>query len=234
MKHQKEAFATFRAEDGKLYWVTPDGSWIHPVVRGGDGPNDGNDGNDGNDDDDNKPTITQKQLDEILKTRIGKARETAVKNLLKELGFDDPESFKTVLAAAKKAEDDNKSDLEKAKADLEKEKSTSKSAKDELEDFRLKTAIKDALIEKGLKPSQASVVVKLVEVTENDPDKIKEAIEALEKTMPQVFVAEGGKAPIQGGNPGTPPPNGGGDGNDPSAIAKQRLYARHPELAQKK
>jgi hypothetical protein len=228
MRHTNESFTKIFLE-GKPYWINGDASWVHPVVSGGDGEDDGGDG-------DKKPetlNITQAQLDEIIKTRVAKAKDSSVKELLKELGIEDKEQVKAVLSAAKEAEEKNKSELDKALGKSAEFEGKYTGTKKELDEFKLHVAIRDELVEQGLTPAQAKISARLVDVTENDEAKIKASVEELKKTMPQLFQASG-KPPVQGGNPGTPPPGGSGDGNDPDAIAKRVLYERHPELANKK
>lgn len=224
MKHQTETFTTFFTEDGKMFWISQDGSWIRQAVRGGDGDEDEDKSKD-----EDKPVISQKQLNEILTARVGKARDKAVADLLKDLGVESAEALKTVLAQVKNAEEQNATEIEKQRKKAEEAEGKFSSTASELKEFKLKTAIKDALVEEGLKPSEAVLITKLVEVEEDDPEKIKAAIAELKKTMPQVFTSAN-TPPVNGGNPGTPPPGGGGNGNDPAAVAKVRLYERHPEL----
>lgn len=230
MKHQSGFTQVFL--EGKLHWVSRDGMWIRPVVRGGDGEEDEDADNNGEGD---KPTITQKQLNEILKTRVGKAREKAVEDLLKDFGVDSPEAVKAIIKSAKEAEEKNQTELEKAQKSSAENEGKATAAKDELAQFKLQTAKEYALIGEGLNVDQARITAKLVDCDEDDAEKIKAAVEALKTTMPQLFEVKqedpNKPTPIGGKNPGTPPPGGSGNGNnDPAAKAKRLLYERHPEL----
>lgn len=211
--------------EGRQFWVSKDGSWIRPVISGAadDGDDDGN-----TDGDDEKPTLTQKQLNEILGNRVGKAKEKAISDLVKSLGLESADDLKGVVEAAKKASEQSKTDLEKAQGEATTYKSKAESVTGELESFKLVTAIKFALIDEGLKPKEAELAAKLVDVNENDDEKIKGAIAELKKIMPQIFTGEG-KPNVQGGNPGTPPPGtGSGDGSNPHTVARSILHERHP------
>ena len=223
MKHQTDGLQQVFIE-GKLFWINHDGSWIRPAVRGGDGP----DGDPDPKDDDDKPTLTQKQVNEIVKGRVGKAKEAAVAELLRELGLENTDAVKAMIQKAKDDEEKNKSELDKAKDEAVGNKTAAEAAKASLAATELNNSVILALVEQGLTVAAAKISAKLVEVTENDEAKIKAAIEDLKKSMPQLFVKSDG-TPITGGNPGTPPPGGGGNGSDPAANALKRLHERHPQ-----
>lgn len=228
MKHQSDDLQQVFIE-GKLFWINKSGTWIRPAVRGGAGEEDPPDDDKSKDE---KPTITQTQMDAILATRIGKARDKAVTDLLKDLGAESADALKELLKNAKSADDLNKSELTKATEKLTGIEGENATLKSKLATVELNTAVVLALVDKGLTVAAAKVSAKLVEVDENDDDKIKKAIADLEKTMPQLFVKSDG-TPVKGGNPGTPPPGGGGNGSDPAAQALKRLHERHPQTAKK-
>src|SRR3990167_691925 len=68
-------------------------------------------------------TFTQEQLDKLLGERAARAREAAIADLVKELGFDSADTLKAKAKAAAEAEAAQQTELEKAQkriADLEK------------------------------------------------------------------------------------------------------------------
>lgn len=69
-----------------------------------------------------EPTFTQADIDRIVGERAKRAKETGIADLLKELGFEKPEDLKAIVANAKKAEDEKKSDIQKLQDEIEKSK----------------------------------------------------------------------------------------------------------------
>lgn len=215
--------------DGKRKWLVNQVK-ILPYVAGGEGPEDDPD-KDKDKGKDPPKTFTQDEVNAIISKRLGGAKETAQADLMKELGIADPAEAKALIAAAKKAEEENASELDKAKKQAEENATKAGTATSELEAFKLTTSIVEALVDHGkLTLAAAKRVRAMITVTKNEDEAIKTAIDELKKDMPQLFEAtsEGGTPP--GSNPGGAPPGGGGKPNDPQAIAQRTLYERHPEL----
>jgi len=84
-----------------------------------DADGDGGNGNgDGKQPDGGKPpegkTFTQADIDRIVGERAQRAKEAGISELLKDLGFENPDDLKTLVADAKKRADAEKSELDKA------------------------------------------------------------------------------------------------------------------------
>jgi uncharacterized protein YfeS len=214
--------------EGKRYWISADASKILPVISGGSDEG-GDDDDKGDKEGDDKPTITQKQLNEILSGRVGKAKEKAISDLVNSLGLENPDQLKSLVQAAKDNEEKSKTDLEKAQSEANTHKSKAETLSRDFDQYKLTTEIQFALIDEGLTASEARITAKLVEVDELDGEKIKAAIGELKKVMPQIFTGKE-KPNVQGGNPGTPPPGtGNGDGSNPQTVARSILHERHPQ-----
>lgn len=69
-----------------------------------------------------EPTFTQAQVDAMMGERAKRAADAAISKLLTDLGYEKPEDLKKDTAAAKKAKEEQMSELEKVTAELEKER----------------------------------------------------------------------------------------------------------------
>ena len=98
-------------------------------------------------------TFTQEDVNRLLK----KERESAQKNLLKELGVEDAKSAKEGLAAYKKIVDKDKTDAQKAQEDLAAETK----AKTEAEKRALLAEAKVEVLSAGCKPEYLDDVITL-------------------------------------------------------------------------
>lgn len=177
-------------------------------------------------------TFTQEEVNALMGNTRTKAKETAVKDLLKVLGVEDEAAAQTLIKQAKDAEQANATELDKArKAHTETEGKLTK-VNSELDQSKLTTAVEKALIREGLSVDAAEKVRPMVQVNKLDDDEIKTAIEELKKSLPALFsTAPAGGPP--GHNPGSPPGGGSGKPNDPAAQALATLYERHPNLKTK-
>lgn len=77
--------------------------------------------------------FTQADVDRLLGDRAKRAEETATARLLESLGVKTPDELKTALETLKKIEDEKKSDLEKAQAEITKHKDAADKAKADAE-----------------------------------------------------------------------------------------------------
>ncbi len=100
--------------------------------------------------------ITQAALDKMMGERADRAARTAVSKFLSDLGYDDPDQVKTDLGDLKKIKDGEKSELEKAQDGVLTEtkraddsESALATARQELDEFKKRTALTEAAREKG-------------------------------------------------------------------------------------
>ena len=143
-------------------------------------------------------TFTQEDVNRLLK----KERESAQKNLLKELGVEDAKSAKEGLAEYKKILDKDKTDSQKAQEDLAAETK----AKTEAEKRALLAEAKVEVLSAGCKPEYLDDVITLA-MTKVSEDKDLAAVvkEMKEDSKYSTFFGEGGSG---SGDKGT----GGGSG----------------------
>jgi hypothetical protein len=80
----------------------------------GDPPNPVTDNGDGSEGE--KKTYTQKELDGLFGERARQAKQTAINDLLKDLGVESPDAIKAALKAAAEAKAAQMTELEKAQA----------------------------------------------------------------------------------------------------------------------
>lgn len=181
-------------------------------------------GHGGNDDPNNNPddtgvdkTFNQKEVDDIIKKRLGKEKKTTQKALLEELGLESIDDLKTIVATKKKADDDEKSDLQKLKDEigiLTKDKNdASEKAKKTLKiaDFKVKASTE------GLDVKQIDAALKLADLSEVEVDEngtvtgIEEVIKATIEAYP--FLKGTVNSDVGGGAGGNPGGDGGKGGN---------------------
>jgi len=188
-------------------WHWPDGTSL-PVVGGGDGPPD-------------PPappaappappapppsdrTFTQADLDKIAGESRDSGRKAAEKALLDALGVTDVEAAKTALAAAKAAEDAQKTELQRATEERDRLKAEAERAQALAATTLAGAKIEGALRDAGINPARIEAALKLVDhsavkVEGLAVEGVAEAVAALKAATPEWFGSS--RAPETGGPP---------------------------------
>ena len=143
-------------------------------------------------------TFTQEDVNRLLK----KERESAQKNLLKELGVEDAKSAKEGLAEYKKILDKDKTDAQKAQEDLAAETK----AKTEAEKRALLAEAKVEVLSAGCKPEYLDDVITLALTRVSDNKDLAAVVK--EMTADAKYGAFFGESGSGAGDHGT----GGGSG----------------------
>ncbi len=226
-------------EQGETDKTTQTGT---PPANGGSGSS-GQSGQGGSQDDPSLLKLTSAQLSE----RLDRAKNTAVSELLKQLGFEKPEDLKTTVDQFKAAQDAQKTELQKAQDALTKAQADAKAAQERaaaLEEQRiadkLNRAISDAAQggdEYGTKTlrafssedvitwirsqsgASADELAKLIDESGKvDAKKVGELVKACQKARPHYFQAAG---------PGSPSNRGGKAAEaDPNKILGDKPLVR--------
>jgi DNA-binding transcriptional MerR regulator len=115
-------------------------------------------------------TFTQAQIDEIIKERLGRDRQTREEALAKDLGMP-LKDVKAMIRAKKEAEEAAKSELEKLTADLAKHQSDAQVARIEAVKLR-------ALIKAGAAPDKIDALLK--RVIGSTPEEIEADVKELQ------------------------------------------------------
>lgn len=188
--------------------------------------------------------FTQAELDRIAAREKAEGRTAGERALLEGLGVKDLDELKSVLAAKKAADEAQLSEAQLATKKAE-DRETAATAREAAANERTLNATKImALAEAGVTPKRLSAAQRLMDLTEDDPAKAKEAAEKLKTEFPEFFAPETGEPPdpkkgVGSGynppRPSTAPPKKGANasGNDPRKAAREILERRHPKLAKK-
>lgn len=179
------------------------------------------------------PTFTQADLDRIA----GKTRKEALATFAKEHGFDSASELEAIIKAKKEADDQAKTDLEKAQADAQREKTAREQTEQRLYSAVLRAAFDRAAgdlvadLDLAFLAAQSAGLLSADGGIEVDADKqsvtgLDKAIETLLKDKPIL------KKTSQAAPAGT----GGADGgNTPAAPTKEaddqarRTYGIKPQ-----
>lgn len=113
-------------------------------------------------------TLTQSQVDAMLKKRLARAEETVMKKLLEDLGVDSLDTAKATLKAKREAEEAEKSELQKAQEQLKAEQNRIKALEEaqearevEIRAERLDNAIRNEAKSEGAHdPDEVLVLLK--------------------------------------------------------------------------
>lgn len=174
-----------------------------------------------------KKTFTQAELNALFADRANQASTAAINKLLKDLGVESADAIKTALAEAKKVQDAQLSELDKAKADATKaakDKETAEAAAaqaTQLANTRLMQSavmLEAAKTEHKFKPEALGDVWAFVDrsklkVEENgDVTGVADAVKAVAKAKPYMVTedkpAPGTPGPRRGQPPAATPPAG--------------------------
>lgn len=231
---------------GKLCWLHDDGT-VLPVIRGGDGSGEGGEGGSGDPPEggnqggkEGEPLrhpdgrlLTQDDITRITTREKNEGRSSATKELLKSLGVDNLEDAKAIIDRAKKVEEENLSETEKAKKDAQADREKAAKEISDAKRERLAAKVDRKLAKAEVPEDQIEDVAQLLKL-EDDPsdDDIDAAIDALKERLPQLFspAKPDPKKPPKH-DPGKPPK--GGESKDSKADARSILERRHPKTVKK-
>ncbi len=164
-------------------------------------------------------TMTQEAFDNVMKERVGRAKNSAVSGLLSDVGLEDVDGLKAALTEWTKIKDEQKTELEKIQgdldtstakateleADLEKEKARART-------FMLRSSVISAARDADFLKESLEDVWLLVSTTEDLSSKL--LVEEGEVKGANALVKEVAKLRPhwieQKQRPGTPPPRGVG------------------------
>lgn len=182
--------------------------------------------------------FTQDELNAIVGDRAKRAEEKARKELAEKLGFKSIKELEDSIAAQRKAQENELSELDKAKARVTELEQTDAQRAQQVNAKLIKAEVRAVAGQMGFRDLGDAQLADLSEVEiadDGDVKGVKEALEALAKAKPYLL----------GGEPSKPPaPNtGGGQGNNPASggavltageqaavqIAQSRGYAVDPE-----
>lgn len=190
--------------------------------EGGDPTTGGGGGGGADGGDDAKPrTLTQSDVDRIVKGRVAETARQTEERISKELGLSISEA-KELIQSAREADDKMKSEAQKEREAAEKEKREAEAEKAAAKRERFEASVERALLRAGVEDGKLSRAMKVLDIEpDDDADAIKKAVEALKSDEPGWFGAEGKKTP-----PDTDP-----KGNPPKQQKSQDAYAKGAERA---
>jgi ABC-type Na+ efflux pump permease subunit len=189
---------------GRLSSLFADGT-VLPVISGGEG--EGSDGGAGGSDGNGAPDLAS--LERVLNEAKQNGQTEATTNVLKALGFEKLEDAQQWVkdkrdadaAAMTEAERREQAAADKERAAEERERVANQRA--------LNATIRTALLEAGAPKDGLGDLVKLVDLTEDDDEKAKTAVETVKAKFPALFGEQGsggGGKPAPSGVPGGKPP----------------------------
>jgi hypothetical protein len=163
-------------------------------------------------------TLTQEQVDEIVKTQ----KAAAKKSVLKALGFEDEASAKKEIEEYNKWKASQKTESEKqaeAISNAQKAEAVAKAAAQEVQ-------LKLDAIKEGVNPKHVDNFVVLAKAHITDEKPLKKVVEELKEVYPTMFGEsdegdEGARGTGKGGNPPRKPNKG-----DVTGIGKRLAEAR--------
>lgn len=226
---------------GRPSWLYSDGT-ILPVISGGDGSGEGagtednaGEGGTGTGTTGEEPKFTQADLNRLLAREKSDGKRVAQAEFLQALGVTDLDEAKSVLQAAKDAEQQQLTEAQRAKREADAEKNKATQAQAEAATLRQAAMVERALIRAGIGiddkdgDEQLELVSRMVVVEPDaDQDAVNAAVADLKKKMPQLFSPEKKPEPkVPGGDPGRQP-RGAGSTASPADQARSVLAARHP------
>lgn len=166
--------------------------------------------------------FTQADLDRIAGDTRKAAKQAAINDLLKELGFEKADDLKALVTADKKRREDEMTEVQKAAAEKEKVEARALKAETDLENERnarradLRDGkVKDALVASNAKADKVLKLLKVDKAAELDAllkedgtvdeGKLKTLVEDAKKAYPEDFSSGRGFS----SNPGSPSIGGG-------------------------
>lgn len=220
----------------------------------GDAGGDGGDGSggDGGSDPGGEKKLTQAEVTRIATREKSEGNKAGRAALLKELGIDDPKEASRLIELAKKKENEDLSETERARKDATEAENKVKTQEAELARDRLNAKVERRLVAAGLQldkkdedkaEKQLARAVRLLDLDlAADQDAIKAAVKELKDEMPNLFTEtddeeeEDSETTRRNGtgsqDPGRPPRKGAPKGTS-KERARATLLERHPSLAKK-
>lgn len=164
-------------------------------------------------------TMTQEAFDNVMKERVGRAKNSAVSSLLSDVGLEDVDGLKAALTEWTKIKDEQKTELEKIQGDLDTSTAKATELETDLEKekarartYMLRSSVISAARDADFLKESLEDVWLLVSTTEDLSSKL--SVEGEEVKGADALVKEVAKLRPhwieQKQRPGTPPPRGVG------------------------
>lgn len=165
--------------------------------KGGDGKGDppkGEGGGSGDGNGDEPKTFTQNQLSSMLAREKSQGREAAMREASEQLGVTIEEA-KSIIDAAREAEDAKKSEADRAREKADRERAEAEAEKETTARERYETRVERAAIRAGVDPEdedRLSAVLRLTDAkTGDDTDTISTAVADVKEKFPEMFSGSG-------------------------------------------
>lgn len=183
---------------------------------GGTGSDGGAGGSEGGEGEKGEKTFTQEDLNRIA----AQEKRQGAASILKALGFEKEEDAKKFVETYRKAENEKKDDLEKAKEETE----TEKKAKLEAEKKADMLEKKFKVVAAGVSADKADDVLILANAKAVDGKSFEDALEEVKKSYPSLFEQQSSDPNKGTGTGGNPPRSKGGSGQSTlgKRLAEQR------------
>ncbi len=223
--------------EGRLHWLHAPTGRVFPFVAGGDDNEGGNsgDGDDTTSDADGDGgegrTFTQAEVDRMTGRARSEAKRAAAKELADELGIDVSQA-KAIIAAKNKADDDAKSEAERAAEAAKTAKAQADADRAAAARERFEAKLERTLTKAGVPEKALARALRLVDLEPGaDDDAIAAEIDVLKDDVPGLFEDPSGGE--NGGGERKPPraPSGRTDAKPPaggqgtkSALDKGREF----------
>lgn len=175
----------------------------------------GEGGSNGSNDSSNK-TFTQEDVNRIA----AREKQQGIAAALKALGFDTSEDAKKAIDAWRKAEEDQKTETQRANE----AKEAAEKAKTDADNKASFAEHKFAVVEAGAKPSNAEDIVLLATAKMNDSTDFNAAVELVKKAYPTLFESESDSK--KKGTGGASNPARKDSANDDNSIGKRLAEQR--------
>ena len=140
--------------------------------------------------------FTQDDLDRVAGEARKDGRTVAERELLKNLGVPDLDTAKASLEAARTAEDEKKTELQRVQEEAARLRDEAETAKAEARQSRIGSALELALRDAGINPERAGSALRLVDLSKLDVDGqvvkgLDEAVKELKTQSPEWFRVPG-------------------------------------------
>ena len=152
--------------------------------------------------------FTQEDLDRVAGDARSEGRKVAERDVLKGLGVADLETAKATIEAAKKLEDDQKTESQKAQEEIVRLRGEAEAANAEARNSRIQSALELRLRDSGLNPERSVAAMRLVDLSKLDVKGVEvvgldDAVTELKAQSPEWFgvrtsppdASRGGTAP---------------------------------------
>ena len=167
-------------------------------AEGDDGDDGDGDGDEGASQEESR-SLTSSELEKMTARAASRGSRKALKDLRSELGFDDMDALRGFITERQEADEDAKSDQDKALQEFEDLKSSTRDTLTEAKGIRLDAFIERAIIRAGVADDKkAARIATLVHAdldTDLDAEELAEAlstaIDGLKADMPELFATSG-------------------------------------------